>query len=392
MALVGLAIPAAAQPVGSEFQINTYTTDGQMFPSVASDADGDFVVVWQSAGQDGFGNGVFGQRYDSAGDALGAEFRVNSYTSGFEDRASVASDADGNFVVVWNTFDQDGQAGGIFGQRYDSDGTPLGSEFRVNTTTTGSQDGGALAFDGSGNFVVVWSGQGPGDRQGIFGQRYDSDGLPRGAEFRVNSFTPELQALPSVASDNDGNFVVVWSGRDATDFNGVFGRRFDRQGVPLGAQFHVNSDRGFIQQLPSVASDASGDFVVVWEGYGQDGSGNGIFARRYDSAGLPQGPQFRVNSFTSGSQSTPSVASDAAGNFVVAWNGRGQTDASGVFAQRYDSDGAPLGGEFRVNAFTSSSQGGASVASDTAGHLVFAWQSDGQDGSEEGILGRRRRH
>ena len=63
--------PLAAQPVGGEFRINSYTTGYQYFPGVAMDAAGHFVVVWQSAGGDGSGYTIFGQRYDSAGTPRG---------------------------------------------------------------------------------------------------------------------------------------------------------------------------------------------------------------------------------------------------------------------------------------------------------------------------------
>ena len=62
-----VSIPSAAQaqgdPLGSEFRVNTYTTNDQRIPSVAADSSGNFVVVWRSDTQDGDGFGVFGQRY-----------------------------------------------------------------------------------------------------------------------------------------------------------------------------------------------------------------------------------------------------------------------------------------------------------------------------------------
>src|SRR3972149_653080 len=110
------ALPSMAwgQPVGSEFQVNTYTTGRQEIPSVASDATGNFVVVWNSSPQDGSNSGVFGQRYDDSGNALGSEFQVNSYTTSNQFFPSVASDANGNFVVVWMSLGQDGDSYGIF--------------------------------------------------------------------------------------------------------------------------------------------------------------------------------------------------------------------------------------------------------------------------------------
>jgi large repetitive protein len=50
-------------PLGPEFQVNTYTTLEQWIASVAADGAGNFMVVWPSNGQDGSGQGVFGQRY-----------------------------------------------------------------------------------------------------------------------------------------------------------------------------------------------------------------------------------------------------------------------------------------------------------------------------------------
>src|SRR5437870_8709772 len=99
--LCGLVPVAAAQPLGSEFRVNTYTTSYQDSPRVAADSTGNFVVVWQSRGQDGSGVGVFGQRYSSSGAPQGPEFRVNTVTTDQQARPAVATDGAGNFVVVW---------------------------------------------------------------------------------------------------------------------------------------------------------------------------------------------------------------------------------------------------------------------------------------------------
>lgn len=56
---------ATAARVGTEFQVNTYTTDSQSNPSVASLTDGGFVVTWYSNGQDGDSYGIYGQRYNA---------------------------------------------------------------------------------------------------------------------------------------------------------------------------------------------------------------------------------------------------------------------------------------------------------------------------------------
>src|SRR5262245_33868384 len=94
------------------------------------------------------------------------------------------------------------------------------------------------------------------------------------------------------------------------------------QPVPVGSEFQVNTYTSYFQSSPSVAVDASGNFVVVWAsggGFGSDTSGFSIEAQRYDSAGVPLGGQFQVNTYTTNYQTHPRVAADAAGNFVVVW-------------------------------------------------------------------------
>src|SRR6185436_13069465 len=98
-----LAAPVEAQtpePDGSEFQVNAFTTGNEAHPSIAADASGNFVVVWESYGEDGSNVGVFGRRFDSGGGPLGPSFRVNSYTTGIQAKPRIATDGSG-FVVVW---------------------------------------------------------------------------------------------------------------------------------------------------------------------------------------------------------------------------------------------------------------------------------------------------
>ena len=102
----------------TETLVNTTTSSNQSAPSVAVDADGDFVVAWQSYGQEGSDYGVYAQRYDASGAAVGSEFRVNTITSNTQAAPSVAVDADGDFVVAWASSGQDGSSYGIYAQRY----------------------------------------------------------------------------------------------------------------------------------------------------------------------------------------------------------------------------------------------------------------------------------
>ena len=377
-------------PLGPEFRINTYTSDEQAVTSVASDSSGNFVVSWSSSNQDGSLSGIFGQRYSNTGVPLGGEFRVNTYTTGQQGFPAVASDSAGSFVVTWISYFQDGSGGGIFAQRYATTGAALGGEFLVNTYITGYQGMPSVASASAGNFVVTWdSYQQDGSARGVFAQRFASNGAALGGEFRVNTYTSQHQSRSSVASDSAGNFVVAWQSyaQDGSDL-GIFAQRYSSTGLPLGGEFRVNTYTSSYQAWPSVACDSAGNFVVAWESVAQDGSTGGIFAQRYSSTGVPLGGEFRVNSYTTSEQRQPVVATDSAGNFVVAWQSP-DGDGAGIFAQRYMSTGAPLGVEFRMNSSVVFNQRFPSLASDPAGHFVVVWQSETFPNGGLDVFGQR---
>ncbi len=116
------------------------------------------------------------------------------------------------------------------------------------------------------------------------------------------------------------------------------------------------------------------------------GSGLGPGTGRAEAQVSPNGSEFQVNSYTTSNQLTPAIASDPSGNFVVAWNSNGSsgTDTSNysVQAQRYDATGNPLGSQFQVNTYTTSFQSSPAVAIDTSGNFVVAWQSFGSSGTD----------
>ncbi len=322
--VVARRFDAAGVAQGPEFLVNTYTTGTQYNQVVAADDAGNFVVVWNSLFQDGSLDGIFGQRFDAAGTRRGAEFRVNSATAGSQWIPSIAMAPGGNSVVAWIS------TGGIFGQRYDAAGAPAGNEFLVSGTTTDPKNSPSVDADGAGNFVVVWSALDPvGDRTGTYGQRFSATGSPQGGEFAVNSDTLDYERRARVGRARNGSFVVVWDTLSA----GVFARRFDAAGAPIGSDFRVQefttTTGGGIR--PDVDADTDGDFTVTWRS--QDGSGSGVFARRFESTGVGGG-EFRVNTSTAGNQTYPSVTSDPAGNFIIAWYSNHE-GSSGVYAQRY---------------------------------------------------------
>ena len=274
--------------------------------------------------------------------AQGGEFQVNTTTLGDQSNATVAMDANGNFVVTWTDSGQDGGGDGVYAQRYNAAGVTQGGEFQVNTTTVSNQNNATVAMDGAGDFVVTWTSYGQDNADGLSGvyaQRYNAAGVKQGGEFRVNTNTQGYQFSSTVAMDDAGDFVVTWTsyglGQDG-DGDGVYAQRYNAAGVKQGGEFQVNTYTAANQLSSTVAMDGAGNFAVTWSSALQDGSGFGVYARRYNAAGVVQGGEFQVNTFTAGSQIYSSVAMDTAGDFVVTWSSAYQDGSNlGVYAQRY---------------------------------------------------------
>jgi hypothetical protein len=297
---------------------------------VGSAAGGGFVVVWSSSDQDGDSDGVFGQRFDAAGAAQAGEFLVNTYTTGSQYAPVVGVAPDGDFVVVWESDGQDGRD--IFARRFDAAGMPLAPEFQVNEHTGSFQVKPAVAVDADGDFVVAWDSlYQDGDSSSVFARRFDSAGVAQAAEFQVNSYTAGDQYDPAVAADADGDFVIAWTRFDG-GAAGVAAQRFDSGGAAQGIEFLVNTSTIGYQHRPVVVM--RGGFVVVWQSYGQDGEENGVFARSFDSAGAPQTAELQVNTHTANHQSHPAAALSGSGELVVAWDS-GVPGEFDVVAQRF---------------------------------------------------------
>jgi len=175
---------------GDEFRVNTETAGSQLNPNIVMDADGD----------------------------LGNEFRVNTETVSIQRYPSIAMDADGDFVVSWNSYKQDGSEYGIYAQRYTANGTPVGNEFLVNTETVNSQTLSSIAMDADGDFVVSWQSYNQdGDVWGIYAQRYKGAGsfavgtvdLNLVVQDNIDPVTAGNNFIYTVTTTNNGSGIAL---------------------------------------------------------------------------------------------------------------------------------------------------------------------------------------
>jgi len=343
---------AAGVPLGAAFQVNTYTTGSQGSPSVAIDDDGDFVVVWSSESQDGSSQGIYAQRYSASGVPQGGEFLVNTYTPGAQTYPRVAIDSNGGFVIVWDSELQDGSSLGVYGQCYSATGVPQGGEFRVNQYTTGAQAYPAVAMDADGDFLVTWQSDGQdGDGRGVYARRFLRTGSPMSDEFLVNSSTLGHQDGQLVEMSANGNAVIAWNHfywppNDGGLEMAIYGRQYNAEGVAQGAQFPIDGGTG--PRLRGLSMNTAGAFIVAWgDDLGFPASQDGYtsqYVRRFDSSGTPLEPPQGIYGTPGNLDAYPTVAMDADGDYLVtvfryAWqggpHGTGQWEGVGTVAQRY---------------------------------------------------------
>jgi len=355
------------------------------------DEDGNFVVVWSSYGQDGSSNGIFGRLFDSNCGQLGEEFQVNAASSGNQTEPAVAMDAAAGFVVTWHGpgfIEEDRED--IFARRFDPNGLPVGEEFRVNSYTGDKQVFPCTAVNQDGTFVVVWESNNTpqeGDKA-ICCRLYDSNGAEFGGEFIVHEQI-SVYRYPDVAADANGNFAVVWM--EDKSSNSIMARLFDPNGAPRTDTFKVNTSRISSVTRPSIAMDDSGCFVVTWDGDPKLAGQDDIHARLYDVDGTPFGEQFRVNTTLTCAQQYPRAVMNGDGQFVVVWDCRIDPNADNqrdIIGQRFGNSGEFIGDEFQMNTYGLNDQRNPAVAISEAGGFVAVWQSQTQDGSRYGIFAR----
>ncbi len=194
--------------------------------------------------------------------------------------------------------------------------------------------------------------------------------LPASPEIQVNTYTRGLQAASGVAADADGNVTVVWESggppspgptQDGSGA-GIFLRRFDPSGAPLTGEIQVNQLTQGDQRIPSVSSSPEGNLVVAWWSEIRDPE-TGDYritaqARRVTPDGQPAGPEFQLATSDGSYEYFPVTAFCPDGSFAAIWQRyRPSSDESAILLRRFDASGAPLGDEARISSDGSPSAG-----------------------------------
>lgn len=211
----------------AEFAVNTVTSGNQQVPAIAAAADSSFMITWKDASS---GNlDVRGRIFGADGTAkTAADFVVNTYTTNDQTDPAVAGFPDNTFVVAWSSAGQEGYTAGIYFQKISSSGTKISSETRANTYTSAACSTPSIAALSNTGFLITWHvSTEDGSGLGVYAQRYNSDATKKGAEFRVNTYTTSDQANVAARAFGSTGYIITWRsyGQDTSD-NGVFASVF----------------------------------------------------------------------------------------------------------------------------------------------------------------------
>jgi hypothetical protein len=158
---------------GGEFLVDTNALNPCANPAVAAAADGSFLVAWSGRDMVNTTNGwdIYARTFSSAG-AGGATALVNTHLPGNQYAPHISAIA-GDYLLVWTSMGQDGSREGVYGRFVHENGSPVGGEFRVNTTTVSQQMQPAVASDGANQFLAVWTGFTPSPNSfDLYAQRF----------------------------------------------------------------------------------------------------------------------------------------------------------------------------------------------------------------------------
>jgi hypothetical protein len=386
-----LAAAVILTSAAGDLPVNLRTSLNQANPAIAIQPNGNFIVVWQSYYKDK-SNEIRARLFSKDGLALTAELEINQTQPGNQKEPAVATDSDGNFIVLWQGPGDDGDD--IWCRKFDANGLPDTNEFIVNINRTDEQLNPEIAINDFGRHIIVWESNSvpqPGAKA-ICGRIFDNSGSGIGGEL-VLSDGNDIFRDPAVTLSNDANAVVVWLRDSAT--KKIYRRQFLADGnAPVNLSVQVN-DLPNPNSLtrPAIAMDSEGNYVIAWDGHKSDHDQDDIYLKPFHSTG-GNNQQYQVNDGNDGAQRYPVMILYDDCELLILWEGDSgdENNKMDIFGRRLlvsftqTSEPVEIGDVFRLNTYLYKDQLNAAVTGGSDKKFFGVWESEGQDTSYKGIF------
>ncbi|MFQ5855005.1 MAG: hypothetical protein ACE5LU_05095 [Anaerolineae bacterium] len=180
--------------------------------------------------------------------------------------------------------------------------------------------------------MVVWS-----DEQDIFAQRLSRQGQANPPIIPISTARGR-QDWPAVAFDPaQDRYLVIWDDDRNAAFTGhdLWGRFFDPNGAPMGAEFIVITAPGNQRQPRLVFNSTQQSYLLVWrDSRNAAATGLDIWGQLLFNSGLRRGGSFSISTAPA-DQSDPAVAFNPSSNdYVVYWSDNRDPESKNLYGQR----------------------------------------------------------
>ncbi|MFA7169979.1 MAG: prepilin-type N-terminal cleavage/methylation domain-containing protein [Candidatus Paceibacterota bacterium] len=365
------------------FQINNNSSGEQTAPTMAISPSGQLFVAW-SDDRDGEGTShIYMQKfvYNTGvySRSWASDVKVVDQPMAVSPKLETLSD--GSPVLVWSD-KRNGESDIYFQKLSATDGSAIGSEYRINQDTAGfSQANPDLVLDQDGNIFFVWEDNRDGTWD-IYSQKFiTSTGSFWVSDLKVNSADATEQLNPRVILDQEANadLYVVWQSNHLGNFDIIL-KKFNRDGGVLIEEKKINSDGGVLDQyVPDVAFDGSDHFYLVWAD--ERNSQPDIYFQKIDKDGNSQfSSDIKINddSFATARRTKPSVAYASDSAIYISWeDNRNGNTVYNIYASRVDSTAARTWTyDMILSDVLNSMQTDSVLLCDSYGKALTVWQDN----------------
>ncbi len=393
LALLGLGVSTAwadlrFEAKGTEYDLTGKLVGDQLATQVAISPSGGY-LVWHDNATDQSGLGVSALMLDANANPVGSPFRVNTQLLGNQEKPQVGLLSEGGAFFVW-------EAGATGFRRVqfratNSRGLFSNEEVFITGANSGEQTDPALAVLRNGTVAVAWTDYLlDGDVKGLSARIYSPAGDALTEPFRLNQFRDgnqygaRLQALPN------GGIAAVWVSDQQQDEKSVdiIARLFNSVGQPLTNEVVVSQKGISANPVLGIAGDR---LVIVWEQVDlKNKKTRWDVSLRVFNLGLnPLAEQVKANKQLEGDQFAPRLQGDDSGALLV-WNSLGQDGSREAVMGRFISEsGLFIDSEFQVNTRTFAGQLQPNVSTDAAGKWLVTWSTPRRGDFGMDVVGQR---
>ena len=327
-------------PVWTENGISVCSADDtQNYPAMITNDSGDVIICWEDRRSGVSGSAIYAQKLniDDGSYQWTENGEIVCDASSYESSPVIVSDGNNGAIICW----EDKRNGNydIYAQQIDTNGTTQwSSDLRLSTISSHDWEP-MMISDGSNGAIVSWRA----DDNKVYAQRISNSGTKYweqtvGAEnpIYVSTWVVSPRDNPVLCSDGAGGAIIAWRGGNPVSNTFIYAQRINSSGTQSWSSQDVKlSDMSSgSQSSPTIASDNNGGAIITWVDYRN--SNYDIYAQKVDSNGNrvwdSEGIEVCIES---GTQYDPTIVSDGNGGAIICWEDRRTSTDYDIYAQRF---------------------------------------------------------